>query len=340
MPRKTIKRGFTWVELVVVILIIGIVVALMLPAVESAREAARRANCTNNMKQLGLGFQNYHDRNKCFPASAEIIENGSMKIVGGWSCFAKLLPYMEYDHLYRRLSLETVPDPLAATDKNTVEVRNALIGEFLCPSNPNASYENPQLKQNALTNYKAMGATCAESLVCCVDDKAPRPYGDEKTSHPDGAIFPGKGIKISDMTDGTTYTILVCETMDDSASAWIAGSDATLVGMPKAESYLKWLGKSFWTSSDYTGGYYDCGGPIMYPTYLQYDFMPGGANAGAYPASVGRTPKYGPSSGHPATVNHLFGDGCVRSIRKDVDYCVYFFTITRDNNDPASPDYL
>jgi hypothetical protein len=173
-----------------------------------------------------------------------------------------------------------------------------------------------------------------------VNDDALRPYGDDKTSHPDGAIFPGREIKISDMTDGTAHTILACETMDDSASAWIAGSDATLVGMPKAEKYLKWPGKAFWTSADYPGEFMDNSPAIVYPTYLQYDFTPGGANAGTYPASVGRTPKYGPSSGHPASVNHLFGDGSVRSIRKDVDYAAYFFHITRDNNDPASFDRL
>jgi prepilin-type processing-associated H-X9-DG protein len=75
-------------------------------------------------------------------------------------------------------------------------------------------------------------------------------------------------------------------------------------------------------------------------TFLAYDFLPGAKDAGTYPSGVGRTPAYGPSSGHPGVVNHLFCDGSVRSLRKDIDYAEYFFAITRDggSNEPRITD--
>jgi prepilin-type N-terminal cleavage/methylation domain-containing protein len=92
--RRTAKRGFTLVELLVVIAIIGVLVALLLPAVQAAREAARRSQCQNNLKQIGLGLQMHHDVKKAFPSGANMGE-GSM-----WSYF--ILPYMESTNEFAR----------------------------------------------------------------------------------------------------------------------------------------------------------------------------------------------------------------------------------------------
>ena len=86
---STCKRGFTLVELLVVIAIIGILIGLLLPAVQAAREAARRMQCTNNLKQFGLGFQNYHDVNGALMAGT----NGTNGFTWAW----KILPYIEPD---------------------------------------------------------------------------------------------------------------------------------------------------------------------------------------------------------------------------------------------------
>jgi hypothetical protein len=229
-------------------------------------------------------------------------------------------------------------DPLTgngASSPSAVRIaRDTSIPEFLCPSNPNKVYEDPVNKKVAFTNYKAMGATCMESLKLCVDPDSPPPYGD-KEKHPDGAIFPrNKGISLGDIADGTSHTIMVVETMDDTKSAWIVGSDVTLVGMPKA-TYEKWK-DSFWAPTGYNGAYYEYASPAIQAlrTYAAFDFRPGHPDAGTYPSGVGRTPAYGPSSGHPGIVNHLYCDGSARSLRKDVDYAAYFFAITRDNNEP------
>jgi hypothetical protein len=219
-------------------------------------------------------------------------------------------------------------------------VRNELVSELICPSNPNKTYEDPVNKQVAFTNYKAMGASSMESLIISDDPDSPPPYGD-KSNHPDGALYPtNTGIRLKDITDGTSNTIMVVETIDDSKSCWLAGADTTLVGMPKADNYQRFSGNGFWAPLDYVEkpGYNEEAAPGIRAarTYLAFDFRPGYADAGTYPAGVGRTPDYGPSSGHPGIVNHLICDGSVRSVRNDVDYAAYFFAITKNNVDPAA----
>ena len=139
---------------------------------------------------------------------------------------------MKQEKLYDLLPQGSVADPLASTDPKIVEVRNTLLPELICPSNRHSTYEKPGTNENALTNYKALGATFAESLVVCIDPHAPLPYGTDPKIHPDGVLFPGQGVRICDLVDGTSNTFALVETKDYSASAWIAGSDVTLAGMP------------------------------------------------------------------------------------------------------------
>ena len=91
------QRAFTLVELLVVIAIIGVLVALLLPAVQAAREAARRTQCTNNLRQIGVAFQNFHDVNNRFMPMVGANVNGS------WGWGASLLPYLEQDNLFKSI---------------------------------------------------------------------------------------------------------------------------------------------------------------------------------------------------------------------------------------------
>jgi type II secretory pathway pseudopilin PulG len=340
MSSKARKSGFTWVELVIILVVISVALAFAVPYIQAAREKSRRTTCINNLKQLGLAMHNYHDSNKRFPASADLIGAGPIKQAGGWSFLAQLLPMLDRDKLFQTLPINSVDDPLNSTDKNVVAARNTLISEFICPSNPNNSHQGWNIV-NAFTNYKGMGATSAESLICCANPNATPPYGNAANpiSHPDGALFPGKRLRIADFMDGTAHTILVVETIDDSNSVWLAGSDATLVGTPKVVMTLPAEppnGFPWWCPRGFNGEYNDKASPEIQAlrTYLMYDFNSGSKDAGSYPASVGRTPKYGPSSGHPNIVIHLFGDAAVRCIRRDVDFAMYFFAVTRNNSDP------
>src|SRR5437762_11917080 len=106
MQRQPISRsGFTLVELLVVIAIIGVLVALLLPAVQAAREAARRTQCNNNMKQLVLAVHNFHDVNQVFPASQDQWNNSKGATIG-WSWVTRILPFIEHKALYLNYDFE------------------------------------------------------------------------------------------------------------------------------------------------------------------------------------------------------------------------------------------
>lgn len=134
------RRGFTLVELLVVIAIIGILIALLLPAVQAAREAARRAQCTNNMKQIGLAVHNFHDANKAFPptyliygiaadASAQWWAGGDRRATWAWL----ILPYMEQEPAYDMydVKLRTFQPPNDAIRDQLADLR---VSGFCCPT--------------------------------------------------------------------------------------------------------------------------------------------------------------------------------------------------------------
>jgi prepilin-type processing-associated H-X9-DG protein/prepilin-type N-terminal cleavage/methylation domain-containing protein len=192
------RRAFTLIELLVVLAIIAILVGLLLPAVQKVREAAARAQCRNNLKQIGLALQNHHDANLCFPPGylAEApYSDGATDTAPGWGWAAFSLPWLEQDNLFRQLG-QVQPVQNSPAIQTLVKV-------FLCPSDlyPPVAFSVP----DAFGNPGALAAPC--SYTACVG-------GDESdTTGPTGLgiFYRNSRTRITDVTDGTSSTILVGE---------------------------------------------------------------------------------------------------------------------------------
>jgi len=126
-PRQ--RSGFTLIELLVVIAIIGVLIALLLPAVQAAREAARRTQCINNLKQIGLAIQTYHDSVRSLPPGASDMRNGWQQ----WSALAMLLPFLEQAPLYSAANFSNTGDSCDPGGRNSTVIKSTISG-FLCPS--------------------------------------------------------------------------------------------------------------------------------------------------------------------------------------------------------------
>ena len=196
------RHAFTLVELLVVIAIIGILIAMLLPAVQAAREAARRMQCTNNLKQFGLASQNYHSAHKQFPPGNRL---GSTSGVMGMSLHVCLLPYFEQVAMSDAMNTSvTVYDPFNAA------LASSRPKSFSCPSDGQTPidpvHNNPLYKT---TNYYGiMGSGYRDSDVVKIFCGLCNDY------YKDGIYYPNSKVKISEITDGTAHTLAFGEQVD------------------------------------------------------------------------------------------------------------------------------
>ena len=194
------RRAFTLIELLVVIAVIGILMALLLPAVQQAREAARRAACKNNLKQLGLAIHNYNDALKCLPPGR--ITNFNVPGEGRcYSAYAHLLPYIDQGHAYDMINFSFSPEQGAMTPgvpENTT-VLNLLVATLLCPSD----WEGVKLQgDSGVHNYPL----CTGSTY----PLSPRnPWGVPVN----GVFFENSSIRFKDISDGVSRTVCISETI-------------------------------------------------------------------------------------------------------------------------------
>ena len=208
-------RGFTLVELLVVIAIIGILVALLLPAVQAAREAARRMSCGNNLKQIALAIHNYHDTHKTFPPirGGQLVNGGTQPFGStvtsypgcpgwfnstGWSWRALILPFVEQQPLYDSINFNVVRDTgcySAAPAFTGKDPNQVIIPGYICPSDawgPNGT--------NAPTNYASIWGSNANAF--------------DGSSNRLGVFGMGSQVstvKMASITDGTANTVMVGE---------------------------------------------------------------------------------------------------------------------------------
>jgi prepilin-type processing-associated H-X9-DG protein len=182
------QRSFTLIDLLVVIAIIGVLIALLLPAVQSTREAARRVQCTNNLKQLGLALHNHHDLHGNFPPGRVRSRVDGVGLV--FSAFARILPQLDQAAVYNSINFTLNADRGALGGPQNATARATRIALFLCPTDTASDADKP--------------------------DQAPNNYQmNVGTLHPvaenNGILFENSRVRIADIADGTSQTALLSE---------------------------------------------------------------------------------------------------------------------------------
>jgi len=359
------RRAFTKIELAIVLVALFTIFCLLIPGIHAAREAARRANCLNNLKGIGLGFV-YHDQaRRRFPPTSSVAEDPSGKITAldgvagtGWNWAVHTLPFQMGSWGYDILDLRE-DYPLSGSANNVIALGSPH-KQYICPSFRGSMYVDPAPPAGFefITNYKVLSATHTASLAqatMIADPSKPAYEGD----HPDGVCYPGSKHGSADCTDGTATTLLVAETTEQYFARWMVGVETLMVGLPDSAATFDnaddtfafarpkgFTKDNFWDRSTVTNN----------QTYLDWDYSktpydsngvlsaPGGlvstVRAPAFPPTLKTPPKtmqIGPSSHHRGVINHLFADGHVQSISKDIDTAAYTFLITRAGGDPAAP---
>ncbi len=202
VQKRNLRPAFTLVELLVVIAIIGILIALLLPAVQAAREAARRIQCAGNFKQVGLALHNYHGSHNKFPPGVSWDWSESYF---GWSWSVYILPYLEQDVLNNAIDFNSTQYWSAGS----LEVGAYPIGVYNCPSDPKAGgwtewgsgfNQGP----NAVDDFRTTN-------LCGVADSHLWGRDAARGENCNGVFFAKATIKISDITDGTSSTLCVGE---------------------------------------------------------------------------------------------------------------------------------
>ncbi len=338
-PLRSTRLAFTLIELLVVIAIIAILIALLLPAVQQAREAARRTQCKNNLKQLGLALHNYESTFTVFPPG------GAATV---YSPQARILPYIEQANLQNLIDFNIPPylgsGPNTYPNPALASVFPAVIPTFLCPSDPGPNQYSATISgQSHVFGANNYMVSTGSGTGTFYDDRRPT----------DGLVHQNSSVRMRDFTDGTSNTVFMSESIRGD------GIDVTLPGgTTPPRPYRKMLsaGTGTSTAGPATGGYVGSGsgwpgGTIQNPDLAAV--MPHhtgwrGGSAGSarglswvrslsanvltngYNTPNSRIPDmvmhssgyYGPRSMHTGGAHVLLGDGSVRFLGDNIDTAV------------------
>ena len=278
------KRGFTLVELLVVIAIIGILIALLLPAVQAAREAARRMQCTNNERQMGIAFHAYHDALGTFPTLPDRGEGNWL----GWE--VDILPYCEQKGIYDQLDLETVPNGTTANVNFALETIPSC---QRCPSG------------KEYVNWSGIGSDYASvmgpgSLRGTKFQDRPEAWCGDCSS--DGIMAPGVSRRARDITDGTTNTLALGE-RQYMRGGWLL----SVISRGTSRCVLHAKNIRYPLNAD--------------PNQVGYYWKDDDTPAGASKCVEYNDTWFG--SNHPGGANFMMADGSVHFLNEMIDFSLY-----------------
>jgi prepilin-type N-terminal cleavage/methylation domain-containing protein len=289
------RRGFTLIELLVVIAIIAILVALLLPAVQQAREAARRTQCRDHLKQLGLALHNYHDSHRVLPPgylyrpdqTSSPVSNGA-----GFSWAAMILPYIEQTALYQQLDFN-VP----IYDTKNITPREKIVILYLCPTD-GVSFDN----------FVEMGPTPERYAMASYVGNFGPPDLDANQEQRSGVFSRNSRTRMRDISDGTSQTLMVGER--ENGPFRRAG-----VHGPHFSYETTWTGSvRDWDERDDDHGHM---------SIFQSGHVPNS------PYSDDRDV----SAPHIGYANFLLCDGACRGISESIDFQLYQSLSTRNGNE-------
>lgn len=336
------NRGFTLIELLVVIAIIAVLISLLLPAVQSAREAARRAQCVNNLKQIGLALHNYENANGAFPAMSFAGVTGQLggnSPDQGASFLVRIAVNIEGRNLYNAFNWDVACVTGCSDASANFTTRNSVVSSFLCPSEVGSPH--------------IFGTSYAASY-------GPQwRWGDG--TNPDYGAFAGAKVKsIADFTDGTSNTVMVLEVVRGDGSNTLAGkSDAFSLGgfapanagvFPMHSTELAAYEAACSAARNTTpGGQWNNGhvywsnGRVAVGAIANMGLTPNSKtpNCGSWtitnvgPAGSGL---FASRSFHPGGVNSLFGDGSVKFVKDSVSKQTWWAIGTRNGGEVVSAD--
>lgn len=296
------ERGFTLVELLVVIAIIGVLVALLLPAVQAAREAARRAQCSNNFKQIGLAAHMYHDTFGILPYNGVPQVGGGATIQRGVSWFFRMLPFMEQTPAFEKARFEgdwTLQD--APASPNVDLIRTLRVPGLWCPSSPLPKTKLLRDVEVQTPHYVGIGGSYFTGGTATT--AAAGPYQDTygRTVY-NGVIqiseFP---VGFKDVTDGTTNVLMASEQSDFQRDANNTKVDRRSCG--------------------HWGGAWSCGAGsrnwTQNVTTIRYPIKGGYGSAGNTQPYETNIPLF---SAHPSGVMGVLVDGSVRMVPTTINF--------------------
>ncbi len=362
MSRSKNVRGFTLIELLVVIAIIAVLIALLLPAVQAAREAARRMQCTNNLKQIGLAIHNYISSNDTIPPAGSWSGSSSSKATTGYnptpgggplanaggtlnaSMKVRLLAFMEQQAMSNAYNFSG-PDFNTNSGKTT-QANNTILftkmNAFLCPSDPNPG--------DVGTNWKGLTAGCSNYP----NNMGMEPnYSGGSLNGPSWYLgadpFVGTRLSLASVLDGTSNTVAFSEWVKGTSGAKQQGLGAVWDSSPMAmganamnqtdvqncltkATTITWDDKGqFWSCQDTArgGGYWH----IMPPNRKACNAQPSGNVSYNDMGSL-----IGPSSYHSGGVNMLFLDGSVKFVKDSVSPQAYYGIATISSGEVVSGD--